>query len=175
MKSPQKHPVQPDYQRVPTGLAAHVDVEQVQPARYDGSLKARPWRTVPIHLRLFRKGRLTPAEMVWCEAFAAAWERFPRYRTGWPRADGRGGHADLEPSEGAIYAARFIQCISEAAGKHFAFLVGAIVEGYRICDLAVMIGLKPADDETMGAFSNRVGPRVEDKIVKLIQSGCGWC
>jgi hypothetical protein len=164
-----------EVERVPTGLAAHVDIEQVRPARYDGAPHQRPWRTVPVHLRLFRKGRLTPAELVWCEAFAGAWERCPRYRTGWPRADGRGGHADLEPSEAALYAARFVQRTSEAAGEHFEFLVGAIVEGYRICDLAVMIGLKPGDDETMVAFSNRVGPRVEDKIVKLIQSRCRWC
>ena len=160
---------------IPTGLAAHAEVEQVLPARYDGSLKARPWRTVPVHLRLYRRGRLTPAELVWCEAFAGAWERCPRYRTGWPRADGRGGRANLEPSEASLYAARFVQCTSQSVGKHFEFLVGAIVEGYRLCDLAVMIGLTPADDETMAGFSNRVGPRVEDKIVDIIQSSCGWC
>ena len=160
---------------IPTGLAAHAEIEQVQPARYDGAPHQRPWRTVPVHLRLYRKGRLTPADFTWCEAFAAAWESFPRYRSGWPRADGVRGHLGLEPSEASLTAARFIQQVSQSVGKHFEFLVGAIVEGYRLCDLAVMIGLTPADDETMSAFSNRVGPRVEDKIVDIIQSRCGWC
>ncbi len=150
-------------------LVLHHDVEQIAPARYEPADRLRPWRRVPAHLRLCRQQRITADEFSWCEAFARACEAAPRYRGGWTLDDVGGGHTGPEPSESALDAARLVSRVVRAAGAAADLLVGAVVEGYRICDLAVVIGLYPRDDETMSAFGNRVGARVDARVVALIQ------
>ena len=66
---------------LPTGLAAHVEIEEAHGARYDAEA-VRPWRVVGWGTRLVRIGMLPPEAEQWCERYARDCEAAERVTAG---------------------------------------------------------------------------------------------
>lgn len=152
---------------MPTGLAAHVEIEEAHGARYDTEA-VRPWRVVGWGTRLVRLGMLPPEAEQWCERYARDCEATDRITAGVGEGVGS-SPGPRAPSDRVIAAAERVRAIhARLRPAQIDVLEAALVANYRLVDLAVMIGLRPRDDETMSAFAGRVCRRVQERVSGVI-------
>ena len=157
---------------MPTGLAAHVEIEEARGARFD-TAAVRPWRVVGWGTRLVRLGLLPPDAEAWCERYARDCETTERVTAG--TGEGLGSSpGPRSPSERVLEAAERVRAIhARLTQPQVEALEGALVRNFRLVDLAVMIGLRPRDDEIMSAFAGRVCRRVQDRIAYVVALAMG--
>ena len=157
---------------LPTGLAAHVEIEEAHGARFDAEA-VRPWRVVGWGTRLVRLGLLPAEAEAWCERYARDCETTERVTAG--TGEGLGSSpGPRSPSERVLEAAERVRAIhARLTQPQVEALEGALVRNFRLVDLAVMIGLRPRDDEIMSAFAGRVCRRVQDRVACVIELARG--
>ena len=160
------------HEAVPTGLAAHVEIEEAHGARFDAEA-VRPWRVVGWGTRLVRLGLLPAEAEAWCERYARDCETTERVTAG--TGEGLGSSpGPRSPSERVLEAAERVRAIhARLTQPQVEALEGALVRNFRLVDLAVMIGLRPRDDEIMSAFAGRVCRRVQDRVACVIELARG--
>ena len=157
---------------MPTGLAAHVEIEEAHGARFDAEA-VRPWRVVGWGTRLVRLGLLPAEAEAWCERYARDCEASERITGGIGEAVGS-SPGPRSPSEKVVAAAERVRAIhARLTQPQVEALEGALVRNFRLVDLAVMIGLRPRDDEIMSAFAGRVCRRVQDRIAYVVALAMG--
>ena len=156
----------------PTGLAAHVEIEEARGSRFDAE-RVRPWRVVPWGVRLARLG-LLPAEAVeWCERYARDCEATERITAGVGEG-ARSMAGPRSPADRVLAAAERVRVIhARLRPPQVDLLESALVENHRICDVAISCGMRPRDDETMAAFSGRVCARVQARVAGVIVLAMG--
>lgn len=155
------------HEAVPTGLAAHVEIEEAHGARYDAEA-VRPWRVVGWGTRLVRIGMLPPEAEQWCERYARDCEAAERVTAGVGEGVGS-SPGPRSPSDRVLEAAERVRAAhARLRPAQIDLLEGALVANYRLVDIAVMIGLRPRDDETMSAFAGRVCRRVQERVSSVI-------
>ena len=166
------HPDETQVDRVPTGLAAHVDLEEARGTRFEAE-RVRPWRVVPWGVRLARLGLLPPEAVEWCERYARDCEATERITAG--IGDGaRSLPGPRSPSDRVLAAAERVRAIhARLHPAQVTLLESALVENHRICDVAIICGMRPRDDETMSAFSGRVCARVQARVAGVIALAMG--
>ena len=160
------------HEAVPTGLAAHVEIEEAHGARFDAKA-LRPWRVVGWGTRLVRLGLLPAEAEAWCERYARDCETTERVTAG--TGEGLGSSpGPRSPSERVLEAAERVRAIhARLTQPQIEALEGALVHNFRLVDLAVMLGLRPRDTETMSAFAGRVCRRVQERIARVVTLACG--
>ena len=160
------------HEAVPTGLAAHVEIEEAHGARFDAEA-VRPWRVVGWGTRLVRLGLLPAEAEAWCERYARDCETTERVTAG--TGEGLGSSPGLRsPSERVLEAAERVRAIhARLRQPQVDLLEAALVSNFRLVDIAVMVGLRPRDDELMSAFAGRVCRRVQDRIAYVVALAMG--
>ena len=172
LKSRQRHSRPSDDQHVPTGLAAHVDLEEARGSRFDAE-RVRPWRVVPWGVRLVRLGLLRPEAVEWCEEYARDCEATERVTAGVGEGS-RSPPGPRSPSDRVLAAAERVRAIhARLRPAQVELLESALVGNHRICDVAIVCGMRPRDDETMTAFSGRVCARVQERVAGVIALAMG--
>ena len=152
---------------LPTGLAAHVEIEEAHGARFDAEA-VRPWRVVGWGTRLVRLGLLPDEAEAWCERYARDCEAAERVTAGVGEGVGS-SPGPRSPSERVIEAAERVRAVhARLTQPQIEALEGALVHNFRLVDLAVMLGLRPRDTETMAAFAGRVCRRVQDRLARVV-------
>ena len=156
----------------PTGLAAHVEIEEARGTRFEAE-RVRPWRVVPWGVRLARLGLLPADAVEWCERYARDCEATERITAG--IGDGaRSMPGPRSPADRVIAAAERVRVIhARLRPPQVDLLESALVENHRICDVAIICGMRPRDDETMAAFAGRVCARVHARVAGVIVLAMG--
>lgn len=157
---------------VPTGIAAHVELEEARGARFDRD-GPRPWRVVTVAMRLHRAGIIDREQFAWCERYARACEMAPWRVSRLDGAGGGHGPGSVTPTERQLRAAAFVRAAHIAAAKDAKLLYAAVVRGYRLADLAILGGWRPKEHETTARFTARTCRRVQNRLVKVIERCAG--
>jgi hypothetical protein len=128
-------------------------------------------RKEPMHNRLEEQGKITSAEWTWADRYCEELERMQGARPGKPEVE-----VDREYHGPAIYdrqaqAATFVRQSDERLGARREVFISACVQAHRVCDVAIVCGIYPDDDETMAEFSKRVDAKVKSEVVKAIRAG----
>ena len=157
---------------VPTGIAAHVELEEARGARFDRD-GPRPWQVVTVAMRLHRAGIIDREQFAWCERYARACEMAPWRVSRLDGAGGADGSSGVTPTERQLRAAAFVRAAHNAAGKDAKLLYAAVVKGYRLADLAILGGWRPKDHETTARFTARTWQRVQTRLAGVIERCAG--
>lgn len=127
-----------------------------------------------LHDRLWDAGKIESAEWSWVERYALDCEIERGARTG-ARLDAAAlGRADLSYDDIVIMAAsRLRQARERMSSMQREVVEAACVHAQRVADVAVLMGIEPGEDETVAAFANRVGRRVERAVTMGIKAAFG--
>lgn len=160
-----------DLDPTPSNLT-HGAVEWIAPPRYE---RREPTaRHVGLHRSLADGGRITRAQYEWVERYVAETEIAAGAKLGKPemeRVDEWQGPKIYDRRTAAVGWLRLAH--GKLKPRQRTLLDAACVHCYRVCDVAVAVGILPRDDETMGAFTNRVLARIHRFTVIAIEDGSG--
>ncbi len=151
---------------LPSGMAAHHDLEQSAAAKYDARA-ARPWRVMTADRRLYQAGRIDLGQLEWCERYRTACEAVP-WRGSAPDRISVSGGRSATLTERQLWAAGVIRRAHAAAGPGAGLLYGAVVQGRMVRELAILAWFRPHFGETMAAFVGRVGERTMERLAMVI-------
>lgn len=151
---------------------ARASIEWIEAKRHE---RADPVpRKTGLHVALLKADMISKAHYVWAERYAEETERL---------AGAKPGRSDVERvdhSTGPLVYHRRAQAATWLRGPHSRLtlrqrhlLRAACVQCFRICDIAVVIGVHPIDDETMEQFAKRVDERIRRYTTQAIIVGSG--
>lgn len=150
----------------------HSSIEWIKAKTYERAAPVA--RRTGLHVALARTGALDGAEYLWVERYVAETEIL---------AGGRLGKPDIERVDEwpgpRVYnrtaaAAGWLRIAHGRMSRSDRDLIEAsCVKCYRVCDVAVMIGHLPDDDETMENFRKRIDPLVRQAVACAVRRGAG--
>ncbi len=151
---------------LPSGMAAHHDLEQAAAAKYDARA-TRPWRVVTADQRLFQAGRIDLGQLEWCERYRTACEAVP-WRVSAPDRVSVSGGRSATLTDRQLWAAGVIRRAHAAAGPGAGLLYGAVVQGRPVREFAILAWFRPRLGETTALFVGRVGERTMARLAVVI-------
>ncbi|MDE3023485.1 MAG: hypothetical protein KGI54_16825 [Pseudomonadota bacterium] len=152
--------------------ALHAHIEVIQPPRNTAILPVS--RRVGMHDRLVKSDKITIEEWQWVSRYCLDLERVQGAKPGKPEFESEHSDGGLQIYDRRAMAATFIR-LSDArmSKKEREIVISACVQAHRVCDVAIVCGLLPGDDETMEAFSRRIDAAVKKRVVLAIGYGSG--
>ena len=151
---------------LPSGLAAHHDLEQSAAAKYDARV-ARPWRVMTADRRLYQAGRIDLGQLEWCERYRTACEAVP-WRVSAPDRVSVSGGRSATLTDRQLWAAGVIRRAHAAAGPGAGLLYAAVVQGRPVRELAILAWFRPRFGESAALFVGRVGERTMARLAVVI-------
>jgi hypothetical protein len=153
------------------GAISKAEIATIAPSRHTNDVPVS--RKQGMHDRLLKSQKISPAEHAWCERYACDCEIEQGARPGKPEVERVGDGANGWSFQDTQLAAqgRLRRARDNMTAQQRALVESACVKAHRVCDVAIVCGIFPGDDETMAAFQNRVGKRVEAHVTDAIKAG----
>ena len=162
-----RKPETPDIGATPEALQrAHIEV--IPPPR--NTNLAPVTRKMGMHARLVKAKKITPAEYEWIERYIRDCEIVSGARPGKPEHEPRHEtHREWSHADTLILAASRLRRAHDQMGTDRELIDSACMYAHRICDVAMVAGLYPRDDETMISFTGRINKAVERIVFRAIR------
>lgn len=162
------------YEKPSPEYANHVHVEALKAPRNTNMVPVS--RVTGMHIRLEKAGKISPAESNWAERYAKDCEIEQGARPTRPETE----RVDEDRPTGWSYEdtrllaqSRLRRSRERMTMRQREIVESACVKAHRVCDVAIVCGMRPKDNETMEEFSKRVDRYVKADVAKAIQAGAG--
>ncbi|HQT38380.1 MAG TPA: hypothetical protein PK231_03070 [Acidocella sp.] len=127
-----------------------------------------------MHDRLVKADKITVEEWQWASRYCLDLERVQGARPGKPEVESDKTYQGQAIYDRRAMAATFIRASDGRMTRADRdIVISACVQAHRVCDVAIVCGIYPTDDETMEDYAKRVDAKVKTRVVAAIQVGAG--